>query len=50
MFEDENLSYVRAALRKANDKCLGADFWKQVYDAIGKKEWSPSPSLGLFHF
>ncbi|MDY6302990.1 MAG: hypothetical protein SPL32_01735 [Succiniclasticum sp.] len=35
---DENLPHVRAALRKANDKGLGDDFCKQVYDAIGKKE------------
>ena len=35
---DENLPHVRAALRKANDKGLGDDFRKQVYDAIGKKE------------
>lgn len=35
---DENLPHVRATLRKANDKGLGDDFWKQVYDAIGKKE------------
>lgn len=35
---DEKLPHVRAALRKANDKGLGDDFWKQVYDAIDKKE------------
>lgn len=35
---DENLPHVRAALRKANDRGLGDDFCKQVYDAIGKKE------------
>ncbi|MDD7324957.1 MAG: helix-turn-helix transcriptional regulator [Porcincola intestinalis] len=35
---DENLPHVRAALRKANDKGLGDDLWKPVYDAIGKKE------------
>lgn len=35
---DENLPHVRAALWKANDKGLGDDFWKPVYDAIGKKE------------
>lgn len=35
---DEKLPHVRAALRKANDKGLGDDFWKQVYKAIEKKE------------
>lgn len=35
---DEKLPHVRAALRKANDKGLGDDFWKQVYEAIEKKE------------
>lgn len=35
---DEKLPHVRAALRKASDKGLGDDFWKQVYEAIEKKE------------
>lgn len=35
---DEKLPHVRAALRKANNKGLGDDFWKQVYEAIEKKE------------
>lgn len=35
---DENLPHVRTALRKANDKGLGDDFCKQVYDVIDKKE------------
>ena len=35
---DVNLPHVRATLRKTNDKGLGDDFWKQVYDAIDKKE------------
>lgn len=34
---DEKLPHVRAALRKANDKGLGDDFWKQVYEAIEKR-------------
>ena len=34
----EKLPHVRAALRRANDKGLGDDFWKQVYEAIEKKE------------
>jgi transcriptional regulator with XRE-family HTH domain len=35
---DENIPHVRAALRKANDKGLGDDFWKKVMDDIDKKE------------
>ena len=35
---DESIPHVRAALRKANDKGLGDDFWKKVYDAIDNKE------------
>ncbi|MCD8157862.1 MAG: helix-turn-helix domain-containing protein [Clostridiales bacterium] len=31
---DENIPHVRAALRKANKKGLGDDFWKKVYDEI----------------
>ncbi|MCF0134306.1 MAG: helix-turn-helix transcriptional regulator [Blautia sp.] len=34
---DENLPHVRAALRKANDKNLGDDFWKHVLEEIDKK-------------
>ena len=34
---DEKLPHVRAALRRANDKGLGDDFWKRVYEAIEKK-------------
>ena len=33
----EKLPHVRAALRRANDKGLGDDFWKRVYEAIEKK-------------
>lgn len=35
---DENIPHVRAALRKANKKGLGDDFWKRVYDEMDKKE------------
>lgn len=35
---DEKIPHVRAALRKANDKGLGDDFWKKVFDDIEKKE------------
>ena len=35
---DENIPHVRAALRKANKKGLGDDFWKHVYEEIDKKE------------
>jgi transcriptional regulator with XRE-family HTH domain len=35
---DENIPHVRAALRKANNKGLGDEFWKKVYDEIDKKE------------
>ena len=28
----EDIPYVRAALRKANDKGLGNDFWKKVFE------------------
>ncbi|MFZ3130176.1 MAG: helix-turn-helix transcriptional regulator [Desulfosporosinus sp.] len=35
---DENIPHVRAALRKANDKGLGDDFWKKVFDDIDNKE------------
>lgn len=35
---DENIPHVRAALRKANKKGLGDEFWKKVYDEMDKKE------------
>jgi len=35
---DEKIPHVRAALRKANKKGLGDDFWKKVYDEIGNVE------------
>ena len=35
---DENIPHVRAALRKANNKGLGDDFWKKVYEEIDNKE------------
>lgn len=35
---DENIPHVRAALRKANTKGLGDDFWKKVLDDIDRKE------------
>ncbi len=35
---DEKIPHVRAALRKANKKGLGDDFWKRVYEEIDKKE------------
>lgn len=34
---DENIPHVRAALRIANDKNLGDDFWKHVLEEIDKK-------------
>ena len=34
---DENIPHVRAALRRANDKNLGDDFWKHVLEEIDKK-------------
>ena len=33
---DENLPHVRVALRKANKKGLGDDFWKRVAEEIDK--------------
>ena len=33
---DENLPHVRVALRKANKKGLGDDFWKHVAEEIDK--------------
>ena len=35
---DEEIPYVRAALRRASDKGLGNDFWKKVYETISKEE------------
>lgn len=35
---NERIPHVRAALRKANKKGLGDEFWKKVYDEIDKKE------------
>jgi transcriptional regulator with XRE-family HTH domain len=35
---DEDIPHVRMALRRANDKKLGDDFWKQVVDSIDGKE------------
>lgn len=35
---DENIPHVRAALRKANNKGLGDEFWKKVYEEIDNKE------------
>ena len=35
---DKEIPHVRVALRRANDKNLGDDFWKKVVDDIDKKE------------
>lgn len=35
---DEEIPYVRAALRRASDKGLGNDFWKKVYETISNEE------------
>ncbi len=35
---DQDIPHVRMALRRANDKKLGDDFWKQVVDRIDEKE------------
>jgi hypothetical protein len=36
---NENIPYARTALRKAKEKQLGDDFWKEVYDsALNKKD------------
>jgi transcriptional regulator with XRE-family HTH domain len=35
---DKNIPHVRAALRKANNKGLGDEFWKKVYEEIDNKE------------
>ena len=34
---DEDIPYVRAALRRANDKGLGNDFWKKVYETMDEE-------------
>ena len=34
---DEEIPYVRAALRRANDKGLGNDFWKKVYETMNEE-------------
>jgi len=34
---DEDIPHVRVALRRANDKKLGDDFWKKVVDSISKE-------------
>lgn len=34
----ENIPHVRAALRKANKRGLGDDFWKKVYDEMNDEE------------
>jgi transcriptional regulator with XRE-family HTH domain len=35
---NENIPYARTALRKAKEKQLGDDFWKEVYDSAIKKK------------
>lgn len=35
------LPHVRKALRRANEKNLGDDFWKKVLDDIGKQDEQP---------
>lgn len=35
---DEDIPHVRVALRRANDKNLGDDFWKKVVEEIDKKK------------
>ena len=35
---DEDIPHVRMALRKANQKGLGDDFWKDIVDTIDDKE------------
>lgn len=34
----EDIPYVRAALRRASDKKLGNDFWKKVLDDINSED------------
>lgn len=35
---DEDIPHVRVALRRANDKKLGDDFWKKVVEDMDSKE------------
>jgi hypothetical protein len=35
---DEDIPNVRVALRRANDKKLGDDFWKKIVKEIDEKE------------
>lgn len=35
---NEDIPHVRVALRRANDKKLGDDFWKKVVEEIDKKK------------
>jgi len=35
---DADIPHVRVALRRANDKKLGDDFWKRVVEEIDRKE------------
>lgn len=35
---DEDIPHVRMALRRANEKKLGDDFWKKVFEDIDRKE------------
>lgn len=35
---DEDIPHVRVALRRANDKKLGDDFWKKVVENIDSEE------------
>jgi len=35
---DESLPHVRIALRRANSKKLGDDFWKRIVEAMDEKE------------
>lgn len=35
---DKDIPNVRVALRRANDKKLGDDFWKKIVDQIDEKE------------
>jgi transcriptional regulator with XRE-family HTH domain len=35
---NEDIPHVRMALRRANDKKLGDDFWKRVVDSMDRKE------------
>lgn len=35
---DEDIPYVRAALRRASTKKLGNDFWKRIFEEMGEDE------------